>query len=36
MFRPITCAPDADHHEYEPGCIDSEDSREGAGDGDLY
>lgn len=38
MPRPklCDCAPDADWHEYEPGCADDEDSREGSGDGDDY
>lgn len=34
-MRPVTCAPDCDHHEY---CADGdpESSREGMGDGDVY
>jgi hypothetical protein len=31
MPTPITCAPDADWHEYDP-----EESREGSEDGDDY
>lgn len=35
MLRPtpLTCAPDCDHHEYEP---QDEGSCEGSGDGDDY
>lgn len=33
---PITCAPDCDYYEYEPGTLDPEDSCEGSGDSDDY
>lgn len=33
--KPITCAPDADWHEYDESC-DEEASREGSEDGDDY
>jgi hypothetical protein len=34
-MKPITCAPDCDHFEYDPKC-DEEASCEGSGDGDDY
>jgi hypothetical protein len=35
MLKPITCAPDCDHYEYDETC-DDEASREGSEDGDDY